>query len=65
MGQAPEDSLCFQVFNDLPVPTSGVIQIALKDFTGRVLRQPFSFVERRQSTVINLVPALVNPLTHT
>ena len=56
-----EDSLCFQVFNDLPVPTSGVIQIALKDFTGRVLRQTefSSQLNGRQSTVIN-----VGSITH-
>ena len=50
-----EDSLCFQAFNDLPEPTSGVMQIALKDFTGQVLRQTeFSIqLNGRQSSTIN------------
>ena len=49
-----EDSLCFQAFNDLPEPTSGVMQIALKDFTGQVLRQtefPIQLNGRQSSTI--------------
>ena len=47
-----EDSLCFQAFNDLPEPTSGVMQIALKDFTGQVLRQmEFRGSAKRQAIV--------------
>ena len=50
-----EDSLCFQAFNDLPEPTSGVMQIALKGFTGQVLRQmefPIQ-LNGRKSSMIN------------
>ena len=53
-----EDSLCFQAFNDLPEPTAGVIQIALKDFKGQVLRQtelPLQ-LNGRQSTIVNVGP---------
>ena len=51
-----EDSLCFQAFNDLPERTSGVIQIALKDFSGHVLRQTELEVQLngRQSSMINV-----------
>ena len=39
MGQASRKILCAsKAFNDLPEPTA-VIQIALKDFKGQVLRQ--------------------------
>ncbi|MEE2918570.1 MAG: glycoside hydrolase family 2 protein [Bacteroidota bacterium] len=51
-----EDSLCFEVFNDLPEPASGVIEVALKDFTGQVLRQvklPFQ-LNGRHSKVLPL-----------
>ena len=53
-----EDSLCFQAFNDLPEPTAGVIQIALKNFKGQVLRQTDLEVQLngRQSTLINVGP---------
>lgn len=51
-----EDSLCFQAFNDVPEPTAGVIQIALKDFKGQVLRQADLEVQLngRKSSMINI-----------
>ena len=62
-----EDSLCFEVFNDLPEPASGVIQIALKDFTGQVLRQTELPIQLngRQSEVLlvgDMAPWRTRPL---
>ena len=34
-----EDSLCFQLFNDLPDQADGALEVAVKDFEGRVVHE--------------------------
>ena len=49
-----EDSLCFEVFNDLPHSTSGTLHVATKDFEGRALNEtqlPLDLEERRSTPV--------------
>ena len=51
-----EDSLCFDVFNDLPHSTSGVLHVAIKDFEGRILNeaQLHLDLEERRSTPVTV-----------
>ncbi len=48
------DSLCFQLFNDLPEPTSGTLRVATKDLEGRILHEtslPLHLSARRSNAV--------------
>ena len=51
-----EDSLCFELFNDLPQGTSGSLHVATKDFEGRVVREATVSldVSARRSILVNL-----------
>lgn len=51
-----EDSLCFELFNDLPQGTSGTLKVATKDFEGRMVHEtsvPLE-VSARRSLLVNL-----------
>ena len=51
-----EDSLCFELFNDLPQGTSGTLHVATKDFEGRMVHEtsvPLE-VSARRSLLVNL-----------
>ena len=51
-----EDSLCFEVFNDLPHSTCGILHVAIKDFEGRTLNetQLHLDLEERSSTPVTV-----------
>ena len=51
-----EDSLCFELFNDLPQGTSGTLQVATKDFEGRVVHETSVSVDvsASRSLLVNL-----------
>ena len=51
-----EDSLCFQLFNDLPDQADGALEVTVKDFQGRIVHQASvpAKLEARGSRTVNL-----------